>query len=147
MSEGLHHKLLVQALLGEVRNPVEWDCHPFVYWDLEDENGVNVPPPNIQGSRPDILARDPSNRRVIIAEAKTSRDIDNRHTETQLEAYFCYLSAFEKAELWLGVPWSCGGTARRVAMKVRSSIGIDNIPMRIFDFLLGDHNFKRVWNG
>ncbi|BDU70855.1 hypothetical protein [Mesoterricola silvestris] len=147
MSEGLHHKLLVQALLGEIRNPAEWDRHPFVYWDLEDENGVNVPPPTIQGSRPDILARDPGDRRVIIAEAKTSRDIDNRHTETQLEAYFYFLSAFEKAELWLGVPWSCGGTARRVAMNVRSTVGTNHIPMRIMDFLVGEPMYKRVWNG
>jgi len=35
-----------------------------------------------------VAIKEPGERRVIIAEANTARDIDNRHTETQLEPYF-----------------------------------------------------------
>jgi hypothetical protein len=35
-----------------------------------------------------VAIQEPGERRVTIAEANTARDIDNRHTETQLEPYF-----------------------------------------------------------
>ena len=59
---------------------------------------LNVPgdpvPPLIGGHRPDIIARCTiACRRLVIAEAKTDGDIDNRHTRSQIDAFVDYLDA------------------------------------------------------
>ena len=44
-------------------------------------------PPLIGGYRPDIIARSNAADLDFIAEAKTDRDIDNNHTQRQINAF------------------------------------------------------------
>ena len=51
-------------------------------------------PPLIGGHRPDIIARCTVDRRqLVITEAKTDGDIDNRHTRSQIDAFVDHLDA------------------------------------------------------
>lgn len=66
--------------------------------DLSAAPGDPVPP-QIGGFRPDIIAR----RRarpvsLIIAEAKTDGDVDNRHTRHQIEAFVSHLAAMPRGD-------------------------------------------------
>ena len=61
--------------------------------DFLDVPGGSVPP-LIGGHRPDIIARCAVDRRqLVIAEAKTDGDIDNRHTLSQIDAFVDHLDA------------------------------------------------------
>ncbi len=88
MSQSDAHRELVLAAALAIRQR-----HPnvLVRADLQESPGDPVPP-LIGGYRPDIIAR--STRacsNLLIAEAKTDRDIDNRHTLDQISAFIDHL--------------------------------------------------------
>ena len=90
MSQSDEHRRLVTAAAQAVRQR-----HPTmdVTTDLLDIPGDSVPP-LIGGHRPDIIARCTVDRRqLVIAEAKTNGDIDNRHTRSQIDAFMDHLDA------------------------------------------------------
>lgn len=97
------HQSLVRHLLGRIEG--ELGATASVFADLGASSGIPKPP-IIANSRPDALARCTVSRRVIIAEAKTRRDIVQFHTESQLSAYFDFLANETCGELWLAVPWA-----------------------------------------
>lgn len=56
-------------------------------------------PPQIGGFRPDIIARPPAQPvKLIIAEAKTDGDVDNRHTRHQIDAFVSHLAAMPRGD-------------------------------------------------
>ncbi len=48
-------------------------------------------PPLIGGYRPDVYARKILSNEIVIAEAKTDRDIDRTHTHNQIVSFLTYL--------------------------------------------------------
>ena len=61
--------------------------------DLQDVPGDPIPP-LIGGYRPDIIARNRAQfLELVIAEAKTNRDVGNRHTTSQIAAFVNHLHA------------------------------------------------------
>ena len=90
MSQSEAHRRLVLAtsLALQRRSP-----DVLVQTDLQELPGDPVPP-LIGGYRPDIIARGSGTYPdVIIAEAKTDRDVDNHHTLSQIAAFLDYLDA------------------------------------------------------
>ena len=84
--------------------------------DLSAAPGDPVPP-QIGGYRPDIVARRRTQPlRLIIAEAKTDGDVDNRHTRNQIEAFVNHLAAmpFGDGTFVLAVSGRVADTARTV---------------------------------
>ena len=84
--------------------------------DLSTAPGDPVPP-QIRGYRPDIVARrhtDPPT--LLIAEAKTDGDVDNRHTRQQIEAFVGHLAAMPRGDgtFVLAVSGRVADTARGV---------------------------------
>ena len=71
---------------------------------LVDRQGVIGPqrPPNIGGFVPDVYLAASAHR--VIGEAKTSRDIETSHSESQLMAFLQYCGT-TKGLFVLAVPW------------------------------------------
>lgn len=147
MSESDHHRRLVQALAKEISDESIWVRTPIIYCDLFDAVEGTSLPPLISGNRPDVFARDVGASLTIIGEAKTSNDIDNQHTCEQLQSFFDYLRHLPAAELWMGVPWLCAGTAMRLCTHARSRSSAENVAIRVVAFMIGTATFTRIWRG
>jgi hypothetical protein len=144
MSESDYHRSLVQALAMEISVDPIWSNPPILYCDIQ--NGITFDVPPIIGSnRPDVFARDLATAVLIIGEAKTSNDIDNRHTFDQLASFFDYLRSQPQGELWMGVPWLNAGTAMRVCTHMRKKTAAQDIPIRVLSFMIGDTCIRRTW--
>ena len=90
MSQSDVHRDLVLMTARAIR---QRDPGLRVTTDLSAAPGDPVPP-QIGGYRPDIIARCQTQPiRIIIAEAKTDGDVDNRHTRHQIEAFVSHLAA------------------------------------------------------
>ena len=84
--------------------------------DLAATPGDPVPP-QIGGYRPDIIAQRPTQPiRLVIAEAKTDGDVDNRHTRQQIEAFVSHLADMPRGDgtFVLAVSGRVADTARAV---------------------------------
>ena len=145
MSESEHHRILVHALAREISGDSVWANPPIVYSDIQDDTITSEAPPIIGGNRPDVFARDIGASLSIIGEAKTSGDIDNRHTFDQLESFFDYLRVQPKAELWMGVPWLSAGTATRVCRYARRESDALHVRFRVVAFMIGNTSLRRMW--
>lgn len=144
MSESDHHRSLVRALEGEISGAPVWANAPIVYCDIQDGCAADMPP-IIGSNRPDVFAKDITSSLSIIGEAKTTDDIDNRHTFDQLASFFDYLRHQPQGELWMGVPWLSAGTAIRVSTLVRSKTSATYIPIRVVAFMIGNFSIRRIW--
>lgn len=113
MSQSDEHRGLVIMTARAIQQ-----CDPGlrVTTDLSAVPGDPVPP-QIGGYRPDIIAR-PHTRpiRLVIAEAKTDNDVDNRHTRHQIEAFVDHLAAMPRGygTFVLAVSGRVADTARGV---------------------------------
>ena len=88
MSQSDVHRDLIMQVADEIQS-----CYPkiSIITDLQQKPGDAVPP-MISGFRPDVYAVQPdTSPSIIIAEAKTDGDLNNRHTEAQLQAFIRYL--------------------------------------------------------
>ena len=88
MSQSDLHRNLVIQVAEEIRLRYPKIA---IITDVQQKPGDPVPP-MIGRFRPDVHATQPDTYpSVIIAEAKTDGDLDNRHTEAQLQAFINYL--------------------------------------------------------
>jgi hypothetical protein len=145
MPESDLHRQLVLSLgdLIRQRRSGSWimflDCEPNIEYD-----GC---PPMLDTVRPDIYARERHVSHVVIGEAKTSKDIDNPHTEGQLAAYFDHLSDLPSAELVLAVPYLFAGTAHRLCRSLKIRKGYKHIPFEIGGWMFGSRTICEIWRG
>lgn len=61
---------------------------------IDDGESLQIPPKNIHGFRADVYVH--TTKFIIIGEAKTDNDIDNKHTEAQLKSYIKEIKTFSK---------------------------------------------------
>ena len=122
------HQSLVRHLLSRIEG--ELGTTASVFADLGAASGIPKPP-IIANSRPDALVRCTVSRRVIIAEAKTRRDIVQFHTESQLAAYFDFLANETCGELWLAVPWAGIDEMYFTAVRSRRLAGTLRVPFTL----------------
>ena len=87
----MHRRLVVNAAKA-IRQQ-----HPNMNLKLDIQDAPGAPVPSyIDGHSPDIAGLSiGACLRVLIAEAKTDRDIDNNHTHSQVEAYLTHLDSIE----------------------------------------------------
>lgn len=132
MSQSEAHRRLVASAAQAIQT-----VHPTmrVTADLLDAPGEPVPP-LIGGYRPDIVASGNATRvSLIIAEAKTDGDIDNRHTHNQIRAFIDHLETMNSGTFVLAVNGNVADTARtvlRFACRERVS---DRLHIKLFDGL------------
>lgn len=129
---------------GDITCDAGWSKPPIVYVDVQAGFSGELPR-NIGANRPDIYARDILTGRTVIGEAKTTNDIDNKHTCVQLASYFEYLSLQSEAELWIGVPWMSAGTAIRISKLVRRQTQSYNIPICVVGYMICTMTVRKYW--
>ena len=113
MSQSDAHRDLVLMTARAIRHR---DPGLRITTDLSTAPGDPVPP-QIRGYRPDILARRYTHPpKLVIAEAKTDGDVDNRHTRQQIEAFVGHLAAVPRGDCTfvLAVSGRVADTARAV---------------------------------
>lgn len=100
--------------------------------DVQQAPGDAVPP-MIDGFRPDVYATLPTTPLIIIAEAKTDRDIDTSHTHSQLSAFVNYLEQKRAGSLILSVTGCGAGRAKTLLRFLYQSTGAKHTSLSVFD--------------
>ena len=102
MSESAKHQRLVRMIVERIEDMVGNEFTSFICSDLG--NGAIVPPVTNEGYRPDAYYQ--YEQVMIIGEAKTTEDIERKHSILQYESYLRKCSLFTgEATLVVAVPW------------------------------------------
>ena len=130
MSQSDEHKDLVIQMVAELEFR-----HPqiSITADIQKNSGDPVPP-MISNFRPDVYARlstDPSV--VIIAEAKTDRDIENSHTRNQIMAFINYCERRKGGFFILSVTGCGAGRAKTLLRFLYQDVRSINTVLAVFD--------------
>ncbi len=100
--------------------------------DLQLSPGDELPP-LIDGFRSDVYARNNQMGLIIIGEAKTDNDIDNRHTYDQITSFINYLERQKKGNLILAVTGISADRAKTLLRFIRRELGVEKTIMEVFD--------------
>ena len=84
-------------------------------------------PPSIEGYVPDAYVMLNEQRRVVIGEAKSLRDLENSHTEAQVTAFLRRCGMAEGSVFMLAVPWPVERLARALLTNLRVREGLPHI--------------------
>jgi len=134
VSESESHTKLVKAL-------VTWICINHLNGDpgyiLADlpENPPSKKPPVINNFIPDVFVPDSSGTAFIIGEAKTARDVENRHTKSQLEAFLHRCSLANNSILIMAVPWDLVRCAKSFLQKLKIQNKVYNVEIIVLEKL------------
>ena len=100
MSQSDLHKRLVVQVADKIKTRYP---EISIVTDIQQAPNDTVPP-MIKGFRPDVYATMPTGSiPVVIAEAKTDFDIENKHTEQQVSAFIDYLEQMPKGVFIMAV--------------------------------------------
>jgi hypothetical protein len=145
MSEGELHGRLVRELTRYMLSvgPAE---HLIVAADAQSGEGW-LRPPAVSSFRPDVFIRRRDTDWVWLGEAKSTRDVDTRHTRAQLASYFEYLSSSKGGALVVAVPMQSAGEAHRVVRSTRAETGCTVVPFTVTGWVLGPQSQVRTWHG
>lgn len=128
----LHGELvarIVRSLEGEGRK---------LFLFVDGKSGKGSIPPILEDVRPDVFARDNVSKVAIIGEAKTTKDIDNPHTESQLITYFSFLAHEGTGRLMLSVPWKGLDEMYYLAKRTQRIANAQIIPFTVQGWLIPD---------
>ena len=96
---------------------------------LTDSAGSESPnrPPPIERYVPDAYVMLNEQGRVVIGEAKSMRDLENSHTETQVTAFLRRCGMAEGSAFILAVPWPLERLARALLTNFRVREGLPQV--------------------
>lgn len=115
MSESAQHQQLVRIIIDDIINEIGSTTTALLMSDAVDD--FALPPLTAEGFRPDVYYL--YDNRLIIGEAKTSKDIDRLHSRSQYESYIKKCSLFQGiATFILAVPWMDHATAHNIVRKI-----------------------------
>ena len=103
MSESPKHLELVRRIRDVLKTRDDIDANLVIAEDHE-ENTITFQTP--EGYRPDVYYYD--NKKLILGEAKTTKDLNNNHSNSQFESYINYcnaMSSLVEVSIYIGVPW------------------------------------------
>ena len=139
-----HRNLVIQVMKAlEIR-------HPFMSFiaDVQQQPGDAVPP-LIDGFRPDVYASKASGSSIVIAEAKTDRDLNSKHTNNQIVCFVNYLERRRNGLFVLSVT-GCGADCARTLLRfVRQVTHVTSTAIAVFDgcdFWLLDSSDGTTWH-
>ena len=133
MAESDLHAELVARIVRSLENEGR---KLFLFVDGKSGNGSV--PPTLENVRPDVFARDNLSKVAIIGEAKTTNDIDNPHTESQLITYFSFLAQEGAGRLMLVVPWKGLDEMYYLAKRTKRIAKAQMIPFTVQGWLIPD---------
>lgn len=90
-------------------------------------------PPVIDGFRPDVYAGRLEKGFIVIAEAKTDNDIDNKHARDQVASFINHLNHKKKGLFVLAVNGHKADLAKTMLRFVRMEIGVVRAEIEVFD--------------
>lgn len=134
MGESYDHIRLVEQLHHATQARCELYADPIIYIDHPSIASTGKPP-KIGNSIPDLLLRAENPNCVFIGEAKTARDVETPHTQSQFEDYLQYLSREQGAFLLVITPWVTANAARALLSLLQRRLDCQNV---IFEVLVGD---------
>lgn len=116
MSESAEHLQLVNLIIDEVVSIVGETNKCFIMTDVAD--GYALSPLMEDGYRPDVYYQ--YQNKLIIGEAKTSKDITRIHSKLQYESYLKECFLFEGEAMFIvAVPWTEHATIHNILKKFR----------------------------
>lgn len=128
MGETSKHIDFVYLLKKVVENDKRIDLG-LVYIDTPESR--NNCPPIINGYKPDLYYE--FDDILIIGEAKTKNDLNNKHTKSQLETYISMCANFGgDSMLLVAVPWTENAFASNLVNNILKKIGV-SINFKIID--------------
>ena len=147
MSESGEHRRLVEGGIRFITS--KYPCTKIIS-DIQESPGDPIPF-LVGGHRPDIYATDFSpgaNPNFIIAEAKTDRDLDNPHTESQINSFIDYLELREQSQFILLTTGVGARRAKSILRFVNDEGSARRTQLAIFDTLdLWQYNSEnRKWH-
>ena len=129
MSQSKAHTTLVKGTVKALRFRY---ANISMRVDLQENPGDEVPP-KICGFKPDIYAMRNQGNPIIIAEAKTDRDIDNKHTRAQATSFIRYLEHGEDGLFILSVTGFGADRAKTVLHFIRKELRVMSTEIEVFD--------------
>ncbi len=129
MSQSDEHRLLVLQLSEALTAR-----HPGIsaVVDVQAAPGDTVPP-LLGGHRPDLYARLPDSGALIIGEAKTTGDIDNEHTCSQIRAFIAHLDQNQESRLILATTGQGADSAKTLLRFMQMEDGRSKTRIQVFD--------------
>ena len=123
-----HRNLVIQVVNALVSR------HPriSILTDVQQNPGDDVPPV-IGGFRPDVYARKQPANSIVVAEAKTDRDLDNTHANDQIVSFINYLERFEKSSFVLAVSGCAADRAKTLMRFVHKGTHVTQTRIEVFD--------------
>jgi hypothetical protein len=108
MAESSTHQILVERLVQWMQRNISNSDSAVVLVDSPTTAAENRPPA-IGGYNPDVFCRTIGGEHVLIGEAKTAGDIENKHSRDQIRAFLVYLKQCQSGTLVVAVPWRAVG--------------------------------------
>ena len=136
MSESERHIALVHSL-------VAWAAQTYFHGDhgglLVDAPWCNKygKPPIIGDYVPDMFGEAENPKRIVLGEAKTAVDVENKHTRDQLGAYLRFCAMSNGSVLVLAVPWHMTRFVRQMVKGVAIQNSAEHVTCVVLDGLEG----------
>lgn len=136
MGESRSHMRLVGAL-------IQWIADNYLSGDLgsilsdSPDSSASAKPPKINNFVPDVYAMVGNEKQLIIGEAKTARDLENRHTCDQLTAFLLQCTQTEDSLFVFAVPWYMTRLARNIVHKIQNKVNANNVVVVVLEKLQG----------
>jgi len=136
MGESVQHMRLVKSL-------AEWVVDAYFENDAghvlidSPENSASAKPPRVYGFVPDVYAERSAPRHLVIGEAKTARDLENRHTRDQLTAFLTRCGQVPDSALVVAVPWHMTRFARALLRVLQRQADVREVMTVVLDALEG----------
>ena len=100
------------------------------------ERSQKSKPPSIGGAVPDVVAHLPAGG-VIIGEAKTALDLENRHTEGQFLRFLRYCKFHPESLFVVAVPWPVEALAKNCLRHIKKRYGLEEVRSIVLEKLTG----------
>ena len=124
MSESASHRKLVASLVAwAAQTYLDGDAGSILVDSSVSREGAR--PPSIHGYIPDVFIGSCGKCDLLIGEAKTARDLENRHTRAQLTAFLRRCALEPKSTFVMAVPWQMERFARSLihVLQQRNGVG------------------------
>jgi hypothetical protein len=129
MSESALHRSMVGHINEFVLEEYRDYCELVVSADV-DSGPVDRPPPKIGSSRPDLFAECIDKDFLVIGEAKTEYDVENRHTDEQIVNY-CKHLASNNGLLILCVLWHQVILMEEIVDFLKMEAGFERVDVKV----------------
>lgn len=145
MSQSEQHRNLVI----QVVKVLEARCPLMSFITDVQQNPGDPVSPVVDGFRPDVYATGESESSIVIAEAKTDGDLDNKHTNKQVISFINYLERRRNGFFVLSVTGYGANRAKTLLRFARQVTNVTSTTIAVFDgcdFWLLDSNGGRIWH-